>query len=729
MSSESGALPGAGGYASASDVATAGEAAPLKINVLSIVPEAVRGVLEQEACGDPKHLMTMSTALEVLQLLKVPLLIGFMGVELSSRLELFNGDGIATAWLGRDVTQYKEELLVAIPALLQILKPDEQSRAQTCAVILYTDGILAAILPSVPNQARRYRLLQPHSRGEEALGLAEFVADDSQGRGMVMLTTGDVEGEQPRVQLFSAKSLRDGLAYAVGQIPPPQEPPQEEADLLEPRTFLALLENPQSRLQALEHPQAEQVLRANEELLRNVVLSLIDTPWEVRRAVMTLVRKVGSIGSADVRRLMEQMIYHPHHDVQVLVATLMHDVAQELEHWRPVLENRSTIEKAAALSGNILEFLSQEWKSDRDIIRSAVTADGRALQWIPEFARDLEIVKIACSQYGSAVEYADEELVNSHQGLQSLRNGVGIALCQDYLVLSEIGRGVYGYVSKAVHLETQEVVAIKKLHHDPEAWVDGIPAHALREIGLQFEHKNIVKMFECLEVGSMDFRLVFEFCPRDLHNVLRDLRRRKELMPIQQVRKFTGDLLNGLFACHGRLLAHRDLKPQNILVSADGTLKIADFGLARSLSTPMKSYTLDIVTLWYRAPEILLGALRYFMEVDMWSAGCVIGEMATCQALFAGDSEVGTLFKIFQVLGTPNANNWPEGTQLDHFKDAFPKWTGTGVRALLRIQPQLANHEGLDLLSRLIVFNGQARITSRRAKAHGFCIQDAGGRA
>jgi cyclin-dependent kinase len=107
-------------------------------------------------------------------------------------------------------------------------------------------------------------------------------------------------------------------------------------------------------------------------------------------------------------------------------------------------------------------------------------------------------------------------------------------------------------------------------------------------------------------------------------------------------------LLNGLAFCHSRRILHRDLKPQNLLIDQEGSLKLADFGLSRAIGIPVRTYTHEVVTLWYRAPEILLGSKHYSMAVDMWSVGCIFSEMAMQYPLFPGDSEIDELYKIFQ---------------------------------------------------------------------------------
>jgi len=286
-----------------------------------------------------------------------------------------------------------------------------------------------------------------------------------------------------------------------------------------------------------------------------------------------------------------------------------------------------------------------------------------------------------------------------------------------YEILNIVGEGAYGTVHRARNTMTGEIVAIKQLHIDDGVW-GGIPAHVIREVSLlrDFEHPNIVRLIDVRISGAQDYDLIFEYLERDLFKVLRDHRRAGVQMRMEHVLRYSHQLLSGLQACHVRLILHRDLKPQNLLIGKDG-LKIGDFGLARIFRLEPNSYTHDAVTLWYRAPEILLGSQQYGTSVDIWSAGCIIAEMAVDRPIFAGDSEIGTIFKIMKLLGTPTEGTWPGVSELRHWKPTFPQWPVTDLEPLREQRPELGE-DGLDLLRRLLRLSPLARITSRRARDH-----------
>lgn len=167
---------------------------------------------------------------------------------------------------------------------------------------------------------------------------------------------------------------------------------------------------------------------------------------------------------------------------------------------------------------------------------------------------------------------------------------------------------------------------------------------------------------------------------------------------------------------------HRDLKPSNLLIDENETqIKIADFGLARSFGLPLKTYTHEVVTLWYRAPEILLGSKVYSTAVDIWSVGCIFYELAHRKPLFYGESEIGQLFKIFKCLGTPAENVWQGAADLPEMRLTYPKWKVNGNENLVKLCTKLQNEpEAIDLLTQMMHLEPSKRITVKGALAHPF---------
>jgi len=157
--------------------------------------------------------------------------------------------------------------------------------------------------------------------------------------------------------------------------------------------------------------------------------------------------------------------------------------------------------------------------------------------------------------------------------------------------------------------------------------------------------------------------MIFEYSDFALRKLLM-MRKLTEAECLNYLRQ----ILSGLLMCHSNRIIHRDLKPQNILIDDRGNVKIADFGLARGFTVPFPELTHEVVTLWYRAPEILLGQASYTPSVDIWSVGCIYAEMLMGKPLFEGECEIGQLFKIFRVLGTPNESVWAGVSSLPEFK-------------------------------------------------------------
>lgn len=221
---------------------------------------------------------------------------------------------------------------------------------------------------------------------------------------------------------------------------------------------------------------------------------------------------------------------------------------------------------------------------------------------------------------------------------------------------------------------------------------EGVPSTAIREIALlrELNHPNVVRLLDVIH-SDKNLYLVFEYLNQDLKKLLDDSN--GGLEP-SLVKSYLWQLLQGIAHCHTQRVLHRDLKPQNLLIDDAGNIKLADFGLARSISLPIRGYTHEVVTLWYRAPEILLGSSVYGPAVDIWAIGCIFAEMCSKKALFPGDSEIDQLFRIFRTLGTPNESIWPGVSSLPDFKISFPQWLR---QDLYRCLPQMSR-DAIDLL-------------------------------
>ena len=241
--------------------------------------------------------------------------------------------------------------------------------------------------------------------------------------------------------------------------------------------------------------------------------------------------------------------------------------------------------------------------------------------------------------------------------------------------LEKLGEGNYGAVYKARDMMGEEegrLVALKKIKWG-QGDDDGVPCTALREISVlqELRHPHVIPLLDV--VFSLDhLYLSFPFYDKDLRRYMDCV---GELHP-QCVRWYTRQVLDGLQHCHAHRVLHRDIKPQNLLINRQGDVQLADFGLARSLAQPhTETLTHDVATLWYRAPEILLGQKVYTAAMDMWAVGCVMAELSNDQPLFPGDSEIATLFRIFQSAHTHRGS---AAAQQTHSTDATTT-TSTGM--------------------------------------------------
>ncbi|RKP03094.1 hypothetical protein CXG81DRAFT_9981 [Caulochytrium protostelioides] len=286
-----------------------------------------------------------------------------------------------------------------------------------------------------------------------------------------------------------------------------------------------------------------------------------------------------------------------------------------------------------------------------------------------------------------------------------------MAAYENYEKIEKIGEGTYGVVYRARHRSTGRIVALKKIRLETED--EGVPSTAIREISLlkELHHPNTVGLLDIVH-SDVKLYLIFEFLDLDLKKYM-DSTAPYGLDPTL-VKSYMHQLIRGIDHCHSRRVLHRDLKPQNLLIDQKGILKIGDFGLGRAFGIPLRTYTHEVVTLWYRSPEILLGSRHYSTAVDMWSIGCIFAEMVLRQPLFPGDSEIDQIFRIFRLLGTPSEKQWPGVSSLPDWSAVFPHW---GPKSLEAAVPGL-EPAGLDLLAKLLTYDPGLRLSARKALQH-----------
>jgi len=296
------------------------------------------------------------------------------------------------------------------------------------------------------------------------------------------------------------------------------------------------------------------------------------------------------------------------------------------------------------------------------------------------------------------------------------------ATLEQFQKLEKIGEGTYGVVYKARNKSTGQLVALKKIRLECDD--EGCPSTAVREISLLKElsaNPFIVRLLDVIHQGQSGtgqgskLYLVFEYLLMDLKKYMDTV---KGPIDPSLVRSYTYQICSGIEYCHARRIIHRDMKPQNLLIDSNGLIKLADFGLGRAFGIPIRAYTHEVVTLWYRCPEVLLGGKRYSCGIDTWSIGCIFAEMASKKPLFQGDSEIDQLFKIFQKLGTPDNDIWKGVEEFPEYKTAFPKWRKKELSTIVKgLDPA-----GLDLLEKFLIYDPAQRISARKALQHAYFL-------
>ncbi|RAQ58758.1 cyclin-dependent protein kinase PhoA [Aspergillus flavus] len=266
-------------------------------------------------------------------------------------------------------------------------------------------------------------------------------------------------------------------------------------------------------------------------------------------------------------------------------------------------------------------------------------------------------------------------------------------------------------VFKGRNRQTGELVALKEIHLDSE---EGTPSTAIREISLmkELKHESIVSLYDVIHTENK-LMLVFEYMDKDLKKYM-DTRGERGQLDQATIKSFMHQLLKGIAFCHENRVLHRDLKPQNLLINKKGQLKLGDFGLARAFGIPVNTFSNEVVTLWYRAPDVLLGSRTYNTSIDIWSAGCIMAELYTGRPLFPGTTNEDQLQKIFRLMGTPSERSWPGISQLPEYKPNFHVYATQDLGLIL---PQI-DPLGLDLLNRMLQLRPEMRVSAHDALQH-----------
>mmetsp|Transcript_33356 Transcript_33356/g.56179 ORF Transcript_33356/g.56179 Transcript_33356/m.56179 type:complete len:500 (-) Transcript_33356:1037-2536(-) len=279
-----------------------------------------------------------------------------------------------------------------------------------------------------------------------------------------------------------------------------------------------------------------------------------------------------------------------------------------------------------------------------------------------------------------------------------------------YKQIKQLGDGTYGSVIKAVNRQTGEIVAIKKMKKKFYSWEECMNLREVKSLK-KMNHPNIIKLKEVIRENDELF-FVFEFMECNIYQNMKD---REKLFPEARVRNWMYQILQGLAYMHKHGFFHRDMKPENVLITRD-TVKVADFGLAREIRS-RPPYTDYVSTRWYRAPEVLLRSTNYNSPIDIWACGAILAELFTLRPLFPGSSEADELYKICSVLGPPTSSTWPDGIKLANSMNfRFPQFVSTPLSALI---PN-ASPEAIQLMTDMLHYDPNKRPTCVAALQYPF---------
>lgn len=288
----------------------------------------------------------------------------------------------------------------------------------------------------------------------------------------------------------------------------------------------------------------------------------------------------------------------------------------------------------------------------------------------------------------------------------------------------KLGEGTYANVF-AGHLRTDPtvLVAIKKIKFQKD-FTEGLPVDAIRELKClqELSHPNIISLVSVYSSKDQLLNLVLEYLPLgDLEILIRDPNNIR--YGAADIKAWMGMLTRAVTFCHDNFILHRDIKPNNLLIAANGEIKLADFGLARTFADPNRNMTYLVITRWYRPPELLFGARHYSGAVDIWSVGCVFAELIIRTPYIAGGTDVEQVSLICQAVGSPTEEVWPGVKKLRYY--AIPEAI-TPVRGRDYYMQMFGTvgAEGVDLLMGMLALDPRKRITGRQALEHGWWAEE-----
>ncbi|KAI8353305.1 kinase-like domain-containing protein [Choanephora cucurbitarum] len=282
---------------------------------------------------------------------------------------------------------------------------------------------------------------------------------------------------------------------------------------------------------------------------------------------------------------------------------------------------------------------------------------------------------------------------------------------QKYIKDAKVGEGTYAVVYSGRSISTGRRVAIKKIKMGQ--FRDGLDLTAIREVKYlqELRHPNVIELIDVFS-HKTNLNLVLEYLDSDLEQVIKD---KSILFMPADIKSWLLMMLRGLDHCHRHFILHRDMKPNNLLITSSGVLKIADFGLARDWGDANRQMTSQVVTRWYRSPELLFGAKEYSYAVDIWAVGCIFAELMLRTPYVAGESDLDQLTKIFHALGTPTETDWPGMSTLPDYVQfkTFPK-------VPLRQYFTAAGTDALSLLEQMLMFDPNRRWTAEECLGHSY---------